>query len=240
MPAVNAVHRAEAAVPPRTAEASAGREVEARRTPLSPSEVRASTAAAYRAIHGAEIPDRTLDVLSAQACTETACGASMYNYNFGGIKGTSPEGATARLKTREILDGREVTIRDGFRAYSSAVAGATDYLALLEHRFPAAMEAARAGDVEGFVRELKAGRYFTADAGQYAAALRGLVDRGMDGTTVDPSALAMKTPMRSITVEPGVVLSSPYPTALAVARVMDAVNGMSSSIAAPNPRSEEP
>src|SRR5689334_2223618 len=104
------------------------REVDPQRTPLSAKEVRSSIASAYRQMRGEAISEPMLDVLSAQACTETAHGASMYNFNFGGIKGASPEGATARLKTREVLDGREVTIKDGFRAYSSPIAGATDYL----------------------------------------------------------------------------------------------------------------
>jgi hypothetical protein len=178
-----------------------------------------------------------LDVLTAQACHETAHGASMYNYNFGGIKGSSPEGTTARLRTREVLQGKEVSITDGFRAYSTPVAGATDYLLLLERRFPRAVDAAREGDVDGFVRSLKAGHYFTADPDQYAASVRGILSGGFDREHPrgelrdDLGAGATSSYMGSSHSAMG--LSSNFPTTAAVARVLDAVAAASVDIASP-------
>lgn len=223
---------------------AAPRETAPRKTPLAPSEIRAALATAYRSIHGEAIPERMLDVLSAQACTETAHGASMYNFNFGGIKGTSPEGFTAKLRTREVFDGEEVTIRDGFRAYSSATEGAKDYLNLLERRFPTALDAARSGDVDGFVTRLKAGRYFTADAGQYAASLRGIVQGGFDdsgprnpnATTSPLVAINPSDPFGDDPLVSGSLLSSGagLPTTMAVMRFIDAINASSASIARPS------
>lgn len=221
----------------------AARETAPRKTPLAPSEIRAALATAYRSIHGEAIPERMLDVLSAQACTETAHGASMYNFNFGGIKGASPEGFTAKLRTREVLGGEEVTIRDGFRAYSSAAQGAKDYLNLLERRFPTALDAARSGDVDGFVTRLKAGRYFTADAGQYAASLRGIVQAGFDDsgprspnpTTSPLTAINPSDPFGEDPQVSGSLLASGagLPTTMAVMRFIDAINASSASIARP-------
>lgn len=220
------------------------REAAPRKTPLSPSEIRVALATAYRSIHGEAIPERMLDVLSAQACTETAHGASMYNFNFGGIKGASPEGFTAKLRTREVENGQEITIRDGFRAYSSAAEGAKDYLSLLERRFPTALDAARSGDVDGFVTRLKAGRYFTADAGQYAASLRGILQAGWDdsqprsphATSAPLVALAGSDPFGDDPEVSGSLLSSGagLPTTMAVVRFIDAINASSASIARPD------
>lgn len=211
------------------------REVPPRKTSLSPGEIRKALADGHVALHKERIPPKMLDVLSAQVCHETGHGASMYNNNFGGIKGTSQEGTTARLRTREVLDGKEVALKDGFRAYSTPSAGASDYLLFLEKRFPRAMDAARAGDVDGFVKGLKAGHYFTADADQYAASMRGIVKAGFEGgaSAAKPSRETLPALMPGMDFEnlpPDVNL---YPTATAVARVMDAVAASSVQIAKP-------
>lgn len=213
------------------------REVAPQKTVLSPSEIRKALADGHQALHKERIPPKMLDVLSAQVCHETGRGASMYNYNFGGIKGTSREGSTARLRTREVLDGKEVQIKDGFRAYSSAASGASDYLLFLEKHHPRALEAARQGDVEGFVKSLKAGHYFTADADQYAASVRGILTQGFDGAR---AAAAPERAPSAAPLMPGWDFDpdapgdpSLYPTASAVARVMDAVAASSVRIARP-------
>jgi len=91
----------------------------------------------------------------------------MYNFNFGGIKGTGPSGLTTVCRTREGHGPTERTIRDHFRAYRSADEGAEDYLRLLEGRYGAAVDQARAGDSEEFVRALKRGGYFTGSETAY-------------------------------------------------------------------------
>lgn len=143
------------------------------RTALDPAEIRGSIERGYAAVMGREADPVVVDVLVAQVATETGYGAKMVGYNFGGIKGTSPEGKTAVCTTREVIGGREVVLKDSFRAYDSADSGAVDYVRLLERRFPEALEAAAKGDVEGFARALKAKGYFTADEGAYARAMRG-------------------------------------------------------------------
>ncbi|MFO0553012.1 MAG: hypothetical protein U0271_31785 [Polyangiaceae bacterium] len=221
-----------------SAASASGRVVEGKKTVLSSSDIRRALAEAYVDTHGEPMSKKMLDVLTAQACHETAAGASMYNYNFGGIKGTSPEGATTRLLTHEVFDGREVTIRDGFRAYSSARAGAADYLNLLERRFPRAMDAAARGDVDDFVARLKAGHYFTGEQGAYAASLRALVAQGFD-TASAGQPLEMREEVREGEASPTeLVLPTQAdlgPTSVAVARVLDALTVSSLRIAAPDP-----
>ena len=216
------------------------KEVPPRNTVLSRSEIRRALDGAHQSLRGEPMSEKLLDVLTAQVSHETGHGASMYNFNFGGIKGTSPEGTTAKLRTREVFDGREVSIKDGFRAYSSAAAGATDYILLLERRFPNAIEAAKGGDVDGFVRGLKAGRYFTADEGLYAKAVRGIVAQGVgdDDGPAPPrfSRSELRTEGSSLSwaaAGGGTTSLDNYPTSAAVARVLDAVAALSVDIADP-------
>ena len=179
------------------------REVGAKKTPLAPAQIEASITKAYTALHGEKPSESFVKVLSAQVFHETGLGQSMHNYNFGGIKGVSPEGMTAKSRTREVFDGKEVTIRDGFRAYSSATEGAKDYVAFLERRYPKAAEAAQRGDAEGFVRSLKAGKYFTADEAAYTSSVKSLMQIdparhvGAPGATRDVSFSSMSSPLPS-------------------------------------------
>jgi hypothetical protein len=163
----SAVHSAAAAAP--------AREVEPRRTPVSTTEIREAIGRAHAKVTGRAASAATLDVLTAQASLETASGGRMYNYNFGGIKGSGPTGETAKLRTHEVLGGKDVEIRDGFRAYRTIDEGATDYVKLVKDRFPGAMAQAERGDVDGFARALKQSGYYTADEKSYAAGLRSLM-----------------------------------------------------------------
>ncbi len=217
--------------------ASASRIVAPKKTPLAPSDIRDALQAAHRSLKGAPIEPKLLDVLTAQVCTENASGAAMHNNNFGGIKGTSPEGFTAKLKTREVLDGKTVEIRDGFRAYSTPLEGAKDYIQLLERRFPRALEAAKTGDVGEYAARLKAGHYFTADAGEYAACLRGVLARGFDDSGANtiaqqPRTLSGLDSFGAFDAR-GTMDAGALPTTMAVVRVMDAVSQSSARIAAP-------
>ena len=216
----------------------ATREVLPRRTVAKPSELKGAISRAYSKLHGQPIPAKMLDVLTAQACQETGLGASMFNFNFGGIKGASPEGMTAKCKTTEILGGEEKHITDGFRAYGSITDGATDYLKFLERRFPQAVESAKKGDVEGFVGHLKAGRYFTADETAYASGVKRLL-----GATDDmaPNAVASTGALPSIGALGEFVPppdASKFADSSALSRVFDALSASSASIAAPTPDDE--
>ncbi len=155
--------------------------VAARRTPTSPVRFRSALSRAYRAVTGKPASATTLDILGAHVSHETGRGLRMYNYNFGGIKGASPGGMTARYPTFEHMNGRNVDIVDGFRAYRSAGEGATDYLRLLGTRYRSALQAAEQGDVNGFAAALKRAGYYTAPQEGYAAALRSLVTEGAAG-----------------------------------------------------------
>ena len=164
-------------VVPSTAPQHAGlaREVEPKRTQVSQAEIRDAIARAHSEVTGRAASGPTLEVLTAQASLETACGGRMYNYNFGGIKGSGPTGETAKLRTHEVLGGKDVEIRDGFRAYRTLDEGATDYVRLMKDRFPGAMAQAERGDVDGFAKALKQSGYYTAAEKDYASGLRSLM-----------------------------------------------------------------
>jgi hypothetical protein len=110
---------------------------------------------------------------------ETGNGASMYNYNFGGIKGMGPSGLSVSQRTKEGFGPTERTISDRFRAYRTAEEGATDYVKLLTQRFPEAAQSAQAGDPVGFVSGLKQRGYFTGDPGAYTRSVSSLTAQAM-------------------------------------------------------------
>jgi Mannosyl-glycoprotein endo-beta-N-acetylglucosaminidase len=148
-----------------------------RTTKLSGSEAKAALTQAWRNVYGEEPNEKTSQILLAQWSLETGRGKAMMNYNFGGIKGAGPSGLTARYGTHEVENGKTVAITDGFRAYESPEEGATDYVRLLSKRYGSALDAARAGDPQGFVRGLKKNGYFTAPEAQYSAAITSLTNR---------------------------------------------------------------
>jgi flagellum-specific peptidoglycan hydrolase FlgJ len=110
-------------------------------------------------------------VLVAQWAHETAHGASMINFNFGGIKGAGPSGLTTTCRTREGSGVTERSIRDRFRAYESASEGAEDYVKLLSARYGDALAQAGRGDSTAFVAALKRKGYFTGSEQAYARSL---------------------------------------------------------------------
>jgi hypothetical protein len=147
--------------------AAEGQAVVATRTRLSAAEAGAALEGAWAEKFGAPPPAEAVAILTAQWSHETGGGSSMFNYNFGGIKGTGPSGLHVTQRTREGYGAHEVTIRDRFRAYQTAHEGAVDYVSLLERKYPKALEAAREGDPARFVEELHAGGYFTGEKGAY-------------------------------------------------------------------------
>lgn len=153
------------------------REVSAHRTQVNEQDIRVAIHGAHKAVTG-QAPSRALlDTLVAHASLETASGAQMFNYNFGGIKGTSPSGLTTRYGTREVFDGKEVHITDSFRAYGSLEEGARDYISLMRARYGEAMRVAESGDMAAFAHALKKSHYYTASEREYANALSRLSGR---------------------------------------------------------------
>lgn len=134
----------------------------------------ASLKQAWSTTLGEPAPKQAVAVLTAQWAHETGRGRSMYNYNFGGIKGAGPSGLTVVQRTKEGCGETERTIKDGFRAYRTPDEGALDYVRLLARRYPAALDAARAGDPVAFVHQLKQGGYFTGNEAEYARSVVGL------------------------------------------------------------------
>lgn len=126
---------------------------------------------AWRRAKG-ELPSLPLLViLTAHWAHETAAGASMFNYNFGGIKGRGPEGLNCLRRSREGFGIRTRVKRGRFRAYPNAASGADDYVSLLLRKYAMAIEAAEGGDAAAFVSELRRGGYFTGSEETYVRSL---------------------------------------------------------------------
>lgn len=222
--------------------------VAAERTPASMGELRAALGRSYEKLTGKPASAGLLDVLSAQVSLETGGGDKMYNWNFGGIKGASPQGMTASYMTREVTAQGEVHLKQGFRAYASIDDGATDYLRVIHGRFGAAIPHAERGDVDGFAQALKESGYYTAPESEYASALRSRM--GASGASgASPAAMMapgtrLQAPALNGSILPMSVAlgasnpASSYATSDELARVMDALSLSAAQIAAPS--SEDP
>ncbi|HYQ15951.1 MAG TPA: glucosaminidase domain-containing protein [Polyangiaceae bacterium] len=156
---------------------SSGNLVPVVRTQLSAGQAQEALRAAWQNVTGEAPSDKTLALITAQWAHETGNGASMYNYNFAGIKGAGPSGLSVAQHTREGYGASERRIVDNFRAYRSAEEGATDYVQLLSKRFPEAVQGAKDGDPAAFVHGLKAKGYFTGHEGQYLTSVTGIASR---------------------------------------------------------------
>jgi hypothetical protein len=153
--------------------------VGAEHTPLSGDQAASALSQAYTKLTGERPSSKTLAILTAQWAHETGRGASMYNYNFGGIKGAGPSGLSVSQRTTEGFGATEQHITDRFRAYRSADEGALDYVHLLKSNYPKALDAARKGDAEGFVHALKARGYFTGNEEAYVRSVGSLAERAL-------------------------------------------------------------
>jgi len=149
------------------------------RTRLDGNQASEALRAAWTHVTGEPPSEQTVAILTAQWAHETGNGASMYNYNFGGIKGMGPSGLSVSQRTKEGFGASERTITDRFRAYRTAEEGATDYVQLLTRRFPEAVQAAQNGDPGGFVAGLKQRGYFTGDATAYARSVSSITAQAM-------------------------------------------------------------
>ncbi|MEY4551331.1 MAG: hypothetical protein RL685_7526 [Pseudomonadota bacterium] len=209
---------------------AAARHVAAQRTPLSGGEAAEALKGAWQGLTGQPPSAQTLSVLVGQWAHETGRGSAMLNYNFGGIKGTGPTGASTVYRTREGSGASEIQIQDRFRAYDTAEQGASDYLSLLTRRYPDALQAAERGDPAGFVQALKSRGYFTGDEAAYtksvSALARQALSTGFDalgaaGSSFSPRALASNSPLRALggAAEPE-VLAAPEAAGAAALRAL--------------------
>jgi hypothetical protein len=159
------------------------------RTVCTPTEALHALWQAHQNVIGGPCPVALLEILAAQSALETARWHSMWNWNFGNVRGKGTAGAISIAGADEYVDGHHVTgpsAEDGFAAYSTAVDGASALVRFLgtashpgtPNRYQAAWDAACAGDVAGFVHGMKhpsiGAGYFTADETRYA--------HGVDGT----------------------------------------------------------
>jgi hypothetical protein len=149
------------------------------RTRLDGTQAADALRAAWTKVTGQPPSEHTVAILTAQWAHETGNGGSMYNYNFGGIKGMGPSGLSVSQRTKEGSGASEHTITDRFRAYRTAEEGATDYVKLLTQRFPEAVQSAQGGDPTGFVAGLKQRGYFTGEASAYARSVNSLTARAL-------------------------------------------------------------
>jgi len=188
------------------------------------SDIRAALSRALQSATGRPPRAAEVDVLAAQVSLETAHGSAMYNYNFGGIKGASPEGATARYLTHEVTTGGSITLEQGFRAYSSLDAGARDYVAVMQARFPQALTRAGSGDVDGFAHALKQAHYYTASEQQYASGLRSAYGGAPPAQGASIATAAAAGPVGE------------FSSSDALSRVLEAIASSSARIAAPDPQ----
>jgi flagellum-specific peptidoglycan hydrolase FlgJ len=142
-------------------------------TPMAEGDAALHLARAWHQVFSARPSEQTLAVLWAHWAHETARGQRMHAYNFAGIKGRGPTGASVVVWTREGAAPSDLVKRT-FRAYRSAGEGARDYVRLLATRYPQALRAARDGNAYGFVSALDTGGYFTADTRAYLRAVTSL------------------------------------------------------------------
>jgi hypothetical protein len=160
-----------------------GLEVPRVRTPLTASELRSALILGHYEATSDDVSYDRLMAAWCMACVEHAVapikggpvvhGYAVHCNNLGNI-GVGRDAARwlgdwFALRAEEVIKGKRVLITQPLRAHSCATAGATDYWAfLLLPRFTEVMAAFDRGDVESVAHELKAQRYYTAAAVDYA------------------------------------------------------------------------
>jgi hypothetical protein len=173
--------------PPSVANAPRPGNVAPVRTPITTEQASQLIAGALEEVTGEKPSADCVAVMTAQWAHETGRGASMFNYNFAGIKGTGPSGLSVSQRTREGWGASEKTIVDNFRAYRTAEEGALDYVKLLASRFPESFAAARQGDPVACVQALKRERYFTGNEAAYTRSVTRIARE------IAPESLTLRT-----------------------------------------------
>lgn len=199
-----------------------GVERPAKRTPVSPEQVFLSFATAWQMLTGSPPERRVLHILHAQSALETGHWKSLWNYNLGGAKkhgqcdwtyfttterfphaqadkhlaSSKPGSEVALVKqdaTHKTLRFAGKQPMNCFASWEDLDSASKDHLALLFRRFPAAIERAKAGDVDGYVRALKKGGYFTASEEEYMKAVGSIArsyEKKLQGVTL-PSVIVL-------------------------------------------------
>lgn len=134
----------------------------------------------WKKIYGEYPSLDALALLWAQWALETGRGKAIHCYNFGNIKRSGTEDY-CMFRCNEMIKGKLVWFdpphkQTWFRAYSSSLDGAFDYLTFLSKRtrYQKAWEALKKGDVYSFSHELKLAGYYTANEEQYTRGLASL------------------------------------------------------------------
>ena len=170
------------ATPPRAPQA----ESDARR-------VQSQLGAAWSVVVGSPPPARAIAILTAHWALETNGGRAMPGHNFAGIK-AAPTAPGEELCTVEGYSPPRSKGDNHPLVSASAEQGTQNYVHLLATHFPAALEAAHAGNAPAFARALAKGHYFTADPAAYAAGLQqrlSALESAISPTAVQaPGALA--------------------------------------------------
>lgn len=168
---------------------SAENYVLATHTPVTPLEALSWMSQAHHAVIGGEAEAALLCMLVAQSALETGRWASMYCWDWGNISGHGEGGKWMRLRgAGETVNGHNVprggTEADAFAVWPDALSGAkafVNFLGVASHppkpnRYAAAWEAAKLGDVAGYVQGLHDGAYMTADRAIYARGVQAQFD----------------------------------------------------------------
>jgi hypothetical protein len=206
--------------------ARAVQRVEPNHTPLGGDEAASALSNAYASVTGRAPTAKQLSLLVAQWSLETGGGRAMMNYNFGGIKGTSPSGMSTAYKTKEGYGATERTITDQFRAYRTPQEGAADYLRVLRAHFPKSFDAVRAGDAQVFAHTLKREGYYTGNEADYTKAIASISERALTGgfAAIGHARDSSGASGASSHTRPAIALSSDEPAdPLESMRAMDAL-----------------
>jgi hypothetical protein len=152
--------------------------VDMERTPLSADEMALYLREGFRSLEGEPTND-IVAILWSQAVLETGRdkNSMMRNYNYGNIKKNldySPNWTS--YDAGEFLNGKHEMFypfhyQTFFAAWKTPLDGAKGYITFLKHRkrYVKAWAELLKGDTVAFVRELKAGGYFTAPLDKYTA-----------------------------------------------------------------------
>jgi len=180
----------------------------AEKTPYTPKELIHWLAAGHRAQFGTQPTPATLKTAYAQCAHETADGRALWGHNVANIacfgkasKWWRGESSCQTLPTQPPRTFRLYTAIAGSLAQ---VAGAADYWRLLAARYPAALAAFAAGEPEAAAAALKAGGFYEAPLGVYAAAMRAFFDRApAPPPTEPPPAAGAASPLAAAAIVGG-------------------------------------
>lgn len=116
-------------------------------------------------------------VTIAQALIESGSGKSGLTQkanNYFGIKGTGPAGSI-KLPTREVINGRSVTVKADFRAYNNAAESFTDHGKFFQQNSRYSKALQHTDDAHRFAQEIQKAGYATDP--NYAKTINSVIDK---------------------------------------------------------------